>query len=126
MSQLQIRSHTLGEVYVLDLEGKITLGESSSGLRAEIRSLLDAGNAQIVVNLAGVTYIDSSGLGELVSAYATAKTRNAEVKLANLTPRVESVLQVTKLYTVFEVFQSEEDAAASFAKARVSVAREKV
>jgi anti-sigma B factor antagonist len=103
-----------GEVAILDLDGKLTMGEDSVTLRDKVRALLADGSKRILVNLAGVGYVDSSGLGELVSAFATAKRENATLKLLNLTQRVHGLLQMTKLLTIFETFKTEEDAVRSF------------
>jgi anti-sigma B factor antagonist len=99
---------------VVDLSGKITLGEGSALLRKTIRGLLDDKRIHIVLNLADVDYIDSSGIGELVSAYTTAKGRGGELKLLHLTKKVHDLLQLTKLYTVFDVYTEESAALNSF------------
>ncbi len=99
---------------VVDLSGKITLGEGSALLRKTIRGLLDDKRVHIVLNLADVDYIDSSGIGELVSAYTTAKGRGGELKLLHLTKKVHDLLQLTKLYTVFDVYTEESAALNSF------------
>jgi anti-sigma B factor antagonist len=99
---------------VVDLSGKITLGEGSALLRKTIRGLLDDKRIHIVLNLADVDYIDSSGIGELVSAYTTAKGRGGELKLLHLTKKVHDLLQLTKLYTVFDVYTEESAALRSF------------
>ncbi len=99
---------------VVDFSGKITLGEGSALLRKTIRGLLDDKRIHIVLNLADVDYIDSSGIGELVSAYTTAKGRGGELKLLHLTKKVHDLLQLTKLYTVFDVYTEESTALNSF------------
>jgi anti-sigma B factor antagonist len=101
-------------VTVLDLSGRITLGEGSVQLRDAIRGLISKGQKNILLNLADVNYIDSSGLGELVSAFTTAKNQQADVKLLNLTKKVHDLLQLTKLYTVFDIKDDEAGAIASF------------
>jgi anti-sigma B factor antagonist len=111
---LTIASRIVDGVVVLDLSGRITLGEGSVQLRDAIRGLISKGDKNILLNLGDVNYIDSSGLGELVSAYTTAKNQQAEVKLLNLTKKVHDLLQLTKLYTVFDIKDDEADAIASF------------
>lgn len=103
-------------VTVLDLSGRITLGEGSVQLRDEVRDLLSKGSKHILLNLGDVNYIDSSGIGELVSAYTTVRNQGGELKLLNLTKKVHDLLQITKLYTVFEIKDDEASAIASFGK----------
>jgi anti-sigma B factor antagonist len=111
---LTIASREVNGVTVLDLSGRITLGEGSVQLRDAIRGLISKGQKNILLNLAEVNYIDSSGLGELVSAFTTAKNQQAEVKLLKLTKKVHDLLQLTKLYTVFDIKDDEAGAIASF------------
>ena len=111
---LTIASREVDGVTVLDLGGRITLGEGSVQLREAIRELIGKGIKNILLNLGNVNYIDSSGLGELVSAFTTAKNQGAEVKLLNLTKKVHDLLQLTKLYTVFDIKDDEASAIASF------------
>jgi anti-sigma B factor antagonist len=111
---LSISTRQLDGVTILDLSGRITLGEGSVQLRDAIRDLISKGVKQILLSLGDVNYIDSSGLGELVSAFTTAKNQNADVKLLNLTKKVKDVLQVTKLYTVFDIYDDEAHAIGSF------------
>ena len=111
---LTIASRELDGVTVLDLSGRITLGEGSVQLRDAIRGLISKGQKSILLNLADVNYIDSSGLGELVSAFTTAKNQQADVKLLSLTKKVHDLLQLTKLYTVFDIKDDEAGAIASF------------
>ena len=101
-------------VTIVDLSGRVTLGEASGKLRDTVRGLLDNGATKMVLNLADVSYIDSSGLGELVSAYSTASTKGCTVKLLNVQSKVKDLLQITKLYTVFETHDDEANAVASF------------
>ena len=101
-------------ITILDLSGRITLGEGSVQLRDAVRDLLSKGSKNILLNLGDVNYIDSSGLGELVGAYTTAKNQGAALKLLNLTRKVKDVLQLTKLYTVFDIYDDEASAIASF------------
>ena len=111
---LTIASREVDGVTVLDLSGRITLGEGSVQLRDAIRGLIGKGKKNVLLNMGEVSYIDSSGLGELVSAYTTAKNQQAEVKLLNLTRKVHDLLQLTKLYTVFDIKDDEASAIASF------------
>jgi len=111
---LSIASRELDGVTVLDLSGRITLGEGSVQLREAIRDLISKGSKNILLNLGDVNYIDSSGLGELVGAYTTAKNQAAILKLLNLTKKVKDVLQLTKLYTVFDIYDDEASAIASY------------
>ncbi len=104
-----------GNVTVIDVSGRITLGEGSAMLREMIRDLLNKGHKRIVLNLGDVNYIDSSGIGELVSGYTTVKNHGGELKLLNLTKRVHDLLQITKLFTVFDVYTDEQAAVRSFA-----------
>jgi len=111
---LTIASREVDSVTVLDLSGRITLGEGSVQLREAIRDLIGKGQKTILLNLGDVTYIDSSGLGELVSAFTTSKNQGAALKLLNLTKKVKDVLQLTKLYTVFDIYDDEATAIASY------------
>ena len=101
-------------VVIVDLSGRITLGEASGKLRDTVRDLLSKGNKKILLNLGDVTYIDSSGLGELVSSYTTAANQGAKVKLLNVQKKVDDLLQITKLYTVFDSFTDESKAVSSY------------
>lgn len=101
-------------VTVVDLSGRITLGEGSSILRDTVRELLGRGQKKILLNLGDVTYIDSSGIGELVSGFTTVTNQSGQLKLLNLTKKVHDLLQITKLYTVFDVFSDETTAIRSF------------
>ncbi len=112
--QLQGTAREAYGITVVDLSGRITLGEGSATLRQIVRDLLEKGQKKIVLNLADVNYIDSSGIGELVTGYTTARTHGGELKLLHLTKRVHDLLQITKLYTVFDVHDDEKMAAASF------------
>ena len=114
--QLKIGVRTLHDgIVVADCSGRIVFGEETAELRDRIRALISKGS-RIVLNLADVTYIDSGGLGTLVALYTTAQNAGGSVKLANLTQRVGDLLQVTKLLTVFDVYDSEEKAIQSFKK----------
>ena len=111
---MKVGTRQVDGITILDLSGRITLGEGSVQLRDAIRDLISKGDKHILLNLGDVNYIDSSGLGELVSAFTTAKNQNADVKLLNLTKKVKDVLQVTKLYTVFDIYDDEAHAIGSF------------
>ena len=101
-------------VTIVDLSGRITLGEGSVVLRDTIKDLLGKGAKNILLNLGDVSYIDSSGIGELVSAFTTSKNQGGELKLLHLTKKVHDLLQITKLYTVFDVQEDEPNAIKSF------------
>jgi anti-sigma B factor antagonist len=107
-------SREIGGVTVIDMDGRITLGEGSTLLRDLIRKNLDAGRKKIVMNLAAIKYIDSTGLGELVSAYRLVKSQGGELKLMNLNKKVSDLLQITRLYAVFDIHNNEAQAVASF------------
>jgi anti-sigma B factor antagonist len=111
---LQATAREINGVMIIDLSGRITLGEGSAMLRRMIHDLLQKGQKKIVLNLADVNYIDSSGIGELVSGFTTARNHGGELKLLHLTKKVHDLLQITKLYTVFDVHSDERAAAASF------------
>lgn len=111
---LTIASRELDGVTVLDLSGRIVHGEGCVQLRGAVRELVGKGVKHILLNLAEINYIDSSGLGELVSVFITARNRQAKVKLLNLTNKVHDLMQVTKLYTVFNIWDDEVHAIASF------------
>lgn len=113
--QLRISTRTVDSVLIVDCHGRIVFGEESAVLRDTVRKLITENN-KIVLNLGGVNYIDSGGLGTLVSLFTTAHTAGGSIKLANLTQRVGDLLQVTKLVTVFEVYSNEEEAVESFRK----------
>ena len=117
--QLKLSLRTVDGIAIVDCDGRIVFGEESAALRDTVRMVI-AQSKRIVLNLAGVSYIDSGGLGTLVALYATAHYAGGSIKLANLTPRVDDVLQVTKLVTVFEVYDSEEKALQSFRKDAVA------
>ena len=104
----------MGEVTVVDASGRITLGDGASTFRDTVRELVGAGNKKLLINMAEVSYIDSSGIGELVSGFTTVTGQGGQMKLLKLTNRVKDLLQITKLYTVFEVSDDEAAAVASF------------
>ena len=116
MAQLMINQRQNGDVTILDLSGKITIGEGSVQLREAVKDLLNNGKKDILLNLGDVNYIDSSGIGELVSAFTTVRNQGGELKLLNLTKKVHDLLQITKLYTVFDVKDDEASAVKSFAR----------
>jgi len=109
-------SRRVDGVTILDLSGRITLGEGSVVLRDQIRDLLSKSEKKILLNLGDVTYIDSSGIGELVSAFTTVRNQGGELKLLNLTKKVHDLLQITKLYTVFDVKDDEASAVKAFTR----------
>jgi anti-sigma B factor antagonist len=111
--QLKLSTRTVDDILVVDCAGRIVFGEESAELRENVKKLI-AQSGRIVLNLANVSYIDSGGLGTLVALYTTARNAGGSIKLANLTERVGDLLQVTKLLTVFEVFDSEKGALESF------------
>jgi anti-sigma B factor antagonist len=104
----------VGEVVIVDFSGKITLGEGSSMLRRTLYDLIGTGKRKIILNLYDVDYIDSSGIGELVSGYTTVRGVQGELKLLNLTKRIKDLLQITRLFTVFDVRSDEDEAIRSF------------
>ena len=112
---MKFTTREVGGVTIVDLSGKITLGDGGLTLREEVHKLLADGQKKIVLNLADVNYIDSSGLGELVSAYTAVKNAGGELKLLNLTSKVRDLLVITKLVTVFDVKDDEASAVSSFA-----------
>src|SRR5213592_3678012 len=116
---MQIEERPAGDVIVLDLKGKMTLGEGDELLKDKINSLLQQGHRKVILNLEGVPYIDSAGLGEIVRTYTTISRQDGSMKLLNLTKRITDLLAITKLLTVFETYDSENDAVRSFSAAKV-------
>ena len=114
MAELNINERQAGDVTVLDMSGKITIGEGSVALRTAIRRLLEEGKKRILLNLSGVSYVDSSGIGELVSSYTAINKEGGQLKLLNLTQKIQDLLTITKLLTVFDVYESEAEALNSF------------
>jgi anti-sigma B factor antagonist len=112
---LKINVRENGDVLILDLNGRITLGEEAASLRDTLKEQIESGRKHILLNLADVSYIDSSGLGQLVSSFATVTSRGGQLKLLNLQKRLHELMQVTKLITVFEVYTTEAAALRSFA-----------
>ena len=111
---MEIAERNVGDVTVLDLKGKMTLGEGDELLKDKINSLVSQGRKQLVLNLEGVPYIDSAGLGEVVRTYTTVSRQGGSMKLLNLTKRIEDLLSITKLLTVFDTFDTEAEALKSF------------
>ena len=116
---MQIEERVVDGVTILDLKGKMTLGEGDELLKDKINSLIHQGQKKLLLNLEGVPYIDSAGLGEIVRTYTTVSRQGGSLKLVNLTKRITDLLSITKLLTVFETFDSEKDAVASFQSASV-------
>jgi anti-sigma B factor antagonist len=114
MAELNIRERQAGDVTILDMDGKITIGEGSVAVRSAIRKLLEEGKKKILLNVAGVGYVDSSGIGELVSSYTTTSSKGGQLKLLNLTQKIQDLLTITKLLTVFDVYDDEATALNSF------------
>ncbi len=112
---VKLTTRQVGDVTVLDAAGRITLGEGASTFRDLIRELVNKGNRKILLNLSEVSYIDSSGIGEMVSGFTTVTNNGGHLKLVGLSKRVKDLLQITKLYTVFEAFDDEAAAVRSFA-----------
>ena len=112
---VKLNTRQVGDVSVIDVSGRITLGEGSSTLRDALRGLVAQGQKKILLNLGEVSYIDSSGIGELVSGFTSVTNGGGELKLLNLTKRVKDLLQITKLYTVCDVHETEASAVRSFA-----------
>jgi anti-sigma B factor antagonist len=109
---MKIETRTVGNVHILDISGKITLGEGTMAVRNTVRDLLKAGSKKIILNLGEVNYVDSSGIGELVSAYTTVTNQGGKLILLNLHKKIRELLQITKLLTVFPVYDNEKDALA--------------
>jgi len=111
---MKIASRKVGDVVILDLEGKILIGDGCQELRDAICAALDGGNNKILLNLSGVSYMDSTGLGEVIRNYKTVIDKGGKLKLLNLTSRIRDLMSMTKLLTVFEVFEAEQEALKSF------------
>src|ERR1700693_3809395 len=114
MAELNIRERQAGDITVLDMNGRITIGEGSVAMRSAIRRLLEEGKKKILLNLAGVGYIDSSGIGELVSSYTAINKESGQLKLLSLTEKLRDLLTITKLLTVFDAYETESDALSNF------------
>ena len=111
---IKLNSRQVGDVSVVDVSGRITLGEGSSALRDTLRDMVTKSQKKILLNLGDVSYIDSSGIGELVSGFTTVTNSGGQLKLLGLNKRVKDLLQITKLYTVFDVHEDEAAAIRSF------------
>jgi anti-sigma B factor antagonist len=111
---MKIVERQVNEVSILDLQGKILIGEGDDVLRDAVSKLLDAGKTKILLNLAEVPYVDSAGLGEIVRCYTTVSRKGGRLKLINLTTKIRDLLSITKLLTVFETYDSEEQGVKSF------------
>lgn len=114
MAELNMKERQAGDVTVLDMDGKITIGDGSVALRSAVKRLLEEGKKKVLLNLAGVGYIDSSGIGELVSSYTSINNASGQLKLLNLTQKLQDLLTITKLLTVFDVYDSEAEALNSY------------
>jgi len=114
MAELDVKQRQAGDVTILDMSGEVRIGEGSIALRDAVRNLADAGNKKILLNLAGVRYIDSSGIGELIANYTTVSRQGGQLKLLNLTDRIQNLLVITKLLTVFDAYENEGEALKSF------------
>jgi anti-sigma B factor antagonist len=116
---MQIDERSAGDVTILDLKGRMTMGEGDELLKDKINSLILQGRKKLVLNLEGVPYIDSAGLGEIVRTYTTVSRQGGSLKLVNLTKRITDLLSITKLLTIFDTYDNEADAVRSFSSANV-------
>ena len=114
MAELDVKERQAGDVTILDLSGEVRIGEGAISLRDSIRSLADQGKTKVLLNLAGVKYMDSSGVGELIANYTTIKRQGGQLKLLNLTDRIQNLLVITKLLTVFDAYDNEAEALKSY------------
>lgn len=114
MADLSVRERQAGDVTILDMNGEVRIGEGSIALRDAIGNLAADGKKKILLNLAGVSYIDSSGIGELIAKYTTVTRQGGQLKLLNLTDRIQNLLVITKLLTVFDSYEDEGEALKSF------------
>ena len=114
MAELDLKERQAGDVTILDLTGEVRIGEGSIALRDSIRQLADRGKQKVLLNLAGVKYMDSSGVGELIANYTTLRRQGGQLKLLNLTDRIQNLLVITKLLTVFDSYEDEAEALKSF------------
>jgi anti-sigma B factor antagonist len=117
---MKIKVHEENSVSIVALSGKLTIGEGTAALRNKVEELVEGGSCRILLNMADVTYIDSSGLGELVAVRATVDRAGGEIKLLNLGKHVHDLLKITKLYTVFEVFEDQASAIQSYSPAKAA------
>jgi anti-sigma B factor antagonist len=114
MAELDVKERQAGDVTILDMTGEVRIGEGAISLRDSIRNLADQGKKNVLLNLAGVKYMDSSGVGELIANYTTIKRQGGQLKLLNLTDRIQNLLVITKLLTVFDSYYNEAEALKSF------------
>jgi anti-sigma B factor antagonist len=114
MAELDVKERQAGDVTILDLSGEVRIGDGSVALRDSIRTLADQGKKKVLLNLGGVKYIDSSGIGELIANYTTLSRQGGELKLLNLTGKIKDLLVITKLVTVFDSYDNEPEALKSF------------
>ena len=114
MAQLDVNERQAGDVTILDLSGEVRIGEGAVALRDSIRNLADQGKNKVLLNLAGVKYMDSTGVGELIANYTTVSRQGGQLKLLKLTDRVQNLLVITKLLTVFDVYENEAEALNSY------------
>ena len=113
-TKIKIETRTVNSVTIIDLHGKITIGEGTLEVRSKVSALLESGSKKILLNLGGVSYVDSSGIGELVSCYTSVSNQEGQLKLLNLTKRLRELLAITKLLTVFDTYDDESRAIDSF------------
>jgi anti-sigma B factor antagonist len=111
---MKIVERQVGDVIILDLHGKILIGEGDDALREAVTKLVDGGKTKLLLNLADVPYVDSAGLGEIVRCYTTVSKKGGKLKLLNLTKKIQDLLSITKLLTVFDTFENESEAVKSF------------
>ena len=114
MAELDVKERQAGDVTILDMTGDVRIGEGAISLRDSIRNLADQGKKNVLLNLAGVKYMDSTGVGELIANYTTIKRQGGQLKLLNLTDRIQNLLVITKLLTVFDSYENEAEALQSF------------
>jgi anti-sigma B factor antagonist len=114
MAELDVSERQAGDVTILDLSGDVRIGDSSVALRDSIRNLADSGKKKVLLNLAGVKYVDSTGIGELIANYTTVTRQGGQLKLLNLTDKIQNLLVITKLLTVFDSYDNEAEALKSF------------
>ena len=114
MAELDVKERQAGDVTILDMTGDVRIGEGAISLRDSIRNLADQGKKKVLLNLAGVKYMDSTGVGELIANYTTISRQGGQLKLLNLTDRIQNLLVITKLLTVFDSFENETEALQSF------------
>jgi anti-sigma B factor antagonist len=114
MAELEVRERQAGDVTILDMSGSVRMGEGSIALRNAIRGLVEQGKKKILLNLGGVKNVDSSGIGELIANFTTVRREGGQLKLLNLTEKIQNLLVITKLLTVFDAYDSEADALNSF------------